>query len=97
MDKNFELLRIEVNYLLFAFETCLGTDIKKQAEDALNYIFYCFFFNKQDIELPHNINMLQINISSVSDEHKEIYPIFKEDIPTILAMMELIRIECSII
>lgn len=97
MDKYFELLRYEVNSLLFTIETCLGADIKNHAEDALNYIFYCFFFNKQDSELYRNVDTLQTYISSVNEGYKDLYPTFKKDIFQIQKMMTLIKREHSII
>jgi len=93
MDKDIELLRNEVNYLLFTIETCLGTDIKTHAEDALNYTLYCFFFNKQDLELYRTVDRLEIYISYVNDEYKEIYPTLKKNISQILKMITLIKRE----
>lgn len=97
MDKYFELLRYEVNFLLFAIETCHGADIKKQAEDALNYVFYCFFFNKQDPEFYSAVDTLQYYISFVSDEYNDLYPTFYKDISQIFKMIALIKRENSIV
>lgn len=93
MFNNFEAIRLEVNYFLSIIETSQGSEYKIYAEEALNYIFYCFFFNKQDLELYNAVDRLDLYIVSVCDECKEIYPIFRNNIPTILEMMKIIKHE----
>lgn len=93
MFNDFEAIRLEVNYFLSIIETSQGSKYKKCAEEALTIIFNCFFFNKQDLDLYFALKRLDLYIVSVYDECKEIYPIFRKNIPTILKMMKIIRHE----
>jgi len=93
MFNDFESIRLEVNYFLAIIETSQGSEFKEYAEEALTIIFNCFFFNKQGLDLYDALYRLDLYIVSVHDESKEIYPIFRNNIPTILKMMKIIRQE----
>lgn len=93
MFNDFEAIRIEVNYFLSIIETSQGSEYKVYAEEALTYIFYCFFFNKHDLELYNSVDRLELYIIGVYDVCKEMYPTFSNNIPTILEMMKIIRHE----
>jgi len=93
MFNDFTTLRYETNYFLSIIETSLGSEYKVYAEQALTCIFTCFFFNKKNLELYDNIEIIGIYLDSICKDYKKVYPFVRNDIPSILKMIETINME----
>ncbi len=91
--KEFNILRLEINYFLCIVESTLSVADKNLAKDALNSLITSFLFTNQYDFYEYHLQVIEDYILSISNLPEEEYKYIRSNIPNIINLLDLIKQE----
>lgn len=91
--KDFNILRLEINYFICVVESTLSVTDSNLVKYALNSLVTSFLFGNQHNFYQYYLQIIENYISSISNLPEEEYRHIRNNIPNIINLLDLIKQE----
>ncbi|AOY75368.1 MULTISPECIES: hypothetical protein [Clostridium] len=91
--KEFDILRLEINYFLCIVDSTLSVTDSNLAKDALSSLIISFLFGNLHNFYEYHIQVIEEYISFISNLPEEEYCYIKTNVPHVINLLNLIKQE----